>query len=139
MRTWFITGASRGFGTLIAQHALRAGDAVIATARKPEEVVARLGSHPNLLAVRLDVTNEAEAHQAVAEGVNRFGRIDVLVNNAGFGVLGAVEETSAAETERLFATNVFGVLNLIRAVLPHMRRQRSGHIINISSIGGYQA
>ncbi|MHC5351608.1 oxidoreductase [Metapseudomonas furukawaii] len=139
MRTWFITGASRGFGTLIAERALRAGDAVIATARKPEEVVARLGSHPNLLAVRLDVTNEAEAHQAVAEGVNRFGRIDVLVNNAGFGVLGAVEETSAAETERLFATNVFGVLNLIRAVLPHMRRQRSGHIINISSIGGYQA
>ena len=139
MRTWFITGASRGFGTLIAERALRAGDAVIATARKPEEIVARLGSHPNLLAVRLDVTNEAEAHQAVAEGVNRFGRIDVLVNNAGFGVLGAVEETSAAETERLFATNVFGVLNLIRAVLPHMRRQRSGHIINISSIGGYQA
>ncbi|WP_457787269.1 oxidoreductase [Pseudomonas sp. PL-6] len=139
MRTWFITGASRGFGTLIAEHALRAGDAVIATARKPEDVVARLGSHPNLLAVRLDVTSEAEAHQAVAEGVKHFGRIDVLVNNAGFGVLGAVEETSANETERLFATNVFGVLNVIRAVLPHMRRQRSGHIINISSIGGYQA
>ena len=139
MRTWFITGASRGFGTLIAEHALRAGDAVIATARKPEDVVARLGSHSNLLAVRLDVTSEAEAHQAVAEGVKHFGRIDVLVNNAGFGVLGAVEETSANETERLFATNVFGVLNVIRAVLPHMRRQRSGHIINISSIGGYQA
>ncbi|ERI49759.1 short-chain dehydrogenase [Pseudomonas sp. EGD-AK9] len=101
--------------------------------------MARLGSHPNLLAVRLDVTSEAEAHQAVAEGVKHFGRIDVLVNNAGFGVLGAVEETSANETERLFATNVFGVLNVIRAVLPHMRRQRSGHIINISSIGGYQA
>ncbi|MCT5527482.1 oxidoreductase [Pseudomonas aeruginosa] len=139
MRTWFITGASRGFGTLIAEHALRAGDAVIATARKPEDVVARLGNHPNLLAVRLDVTSEAEAHQAVAEGVKHFGRIDVVVNNAGFGVLGAVEETSANETERLFATNVFGVLNVIRAVLPHMRRQRSGHIINISSIGGYQA
>ena len=139
MRTWFITGASRGFGTLIAEHALRAGDAVIATARKPEDVVARLGNHPNLLAVRLDVTSKAEAHQAVAEGVRHFGRIDVVVNNAGFGVLGAVEETSATETERLFATNVFGVLNVIRAVLPHMRRQRSGHIINISSIGGYQA
>ena len=139
MRTWFITGASRGFGTLIAEHALRAGDAVIATARKPEDVVARLGNHPNLLALRLDVTSEAEAHQAVAEGVKHFGRMDVVVNNAGFGVLGAVEETSAIETERLFATNVFGVLNVIRAVLPHMRRQRSGHIINISSIGGYQA
>ncbi len=139
MRTWFITGASRGLGSLIAEHALRAGDAVIATARKPEEVVSRLGNHPKLLAVRLDVTSESETQQAVAEGIKRFGRIDVVINNAGFGVLGAVEETSASETERLFATNVFGVLNVIRAVLPHMRRQRSGHIINISSIGGYQA
>ncbi|MFB4390778.1 MULTISPECIES: oxidoreductase [unclassified Pseudomonas] len=138
MRTWLITGASRGFGTLIAQQALAAGDAVIATARKPEDVVARLGEHPNLLTVRLDVTREEEAHQAVAEGIRRFGRIDVLINNAGYGVLGAVEETSASETERLFATNVFGLLNVTRAVLPHMRRQRSGHVINISSLGGYQ-
>lgn len=139
MRTWFITGASRGFGTLIAEHALRYGDAVIATARKPQDITNRLGDHPNLLAVRLDVTSEEEAHQAVAEGIKRFGQIDVVVNNAGFGVLGAVEETSAKETERLFATNVFGVLNVTRAVLPHLRRQRSGHIINISSVGGYQA
>ncbi|WP_043306860.1 oxidoreductase [Pseudomonas sp. ML96] len=139
MRTWLITGASRGFGALIAEQALNAGDAVIATARKPADVTARLGEHPNLLVVRLDVTREEEAHEAVAAGIARFGRIDVLVNNAGFGVLGAVEETSAAETERLFATNVFGVLNVTRAVLPHMRRQRSGHVINISSLGGYQA
>ncbi len=139
MRTWFITGASRGFGTLIAEHALQAGDAVIATARKPQDITDRLGDHPNLLAVRLDVTSEEEAHQAVAQGIKRFGHIDVVVNNAGFGVLGAVEETSAKETERLFATNVFGVLNVTRAVLPHLRRQRSGHIVNISSVGGYQA
>ncbi|BBR54114.1 MULTISPECIES: oxidoreductase [Pseudomonas] len=139
MRTWLITGASRGFGTLIVQQALAAGDAVIATARKPEDIEARLGQHPNLLAVRLDVTGEEEAYAAVAAGIERFGQIDVLVNNAGFGVLGAVEETSASETERLFATNVFGVLNVTRAVLPHMRRQRSGHVINISSLGGYQA
>lgn len=139
MRTWLITGASRGFGALIAERALNAGDAVIATARKPADVIARLGEHPNLLAVRLDVTREDEALEAVAAGIARFGRIDVLVNNAGFGVLGAVEETSAAEAERLFATNVFGVLNVTRAVLPHMRRQRSGHVINISSLGGYQA
>lgn len=139
MRTWFITGASRGFGALIAEQALRAGDAVIATARKPQDITSRLGDHPNLLAVRLDVTSEEEAHQAVAEGIKRFGQIDVIVNNAGFGVLGAVEETSAKETERLFATNVFGVLNVTRAVLPHLRRQRSGHIINISSVGGYQS
>ncbi|WP_438298872.1 oxidoreductase [Pseudomonas sp. NMS19W] len=139
MRTWLITGASRGFGTLIAERALRAGDAVIATARKPQDITDRLGEHPNLLALRLDVTREDEAHQAVAEGIKRFGRIDVLINNAGFGVLGAVEETSASETERLFATNVFGLLNVTRAVLPHMRARRSGRVINISSIGGYQA
>ncbi|MBV4458859.1 SDR family NAD(P)-dependent oxidoreductase [Pseudomonas sp. COR58] len=139
MRTWLITGASRGFGSLIAEHALRAGDAVIATARKPQDITDRLGEHPNLLAVRLDVTREDEAHQAVAQGIKRFGRIDVLINNAGFGVLGAVEETSASETERLFATNVFGLLNVTRAVLPHMRARRSGRVINISSIGGYQA
>jgi NAD(P)-dependent dehydrogenase (short-subunit alcohol dehydrogenase family) len=139
MRTWFITGASRGFGILIAEQALRSGDAVIATARNPQDITERLGEQPNLLAVRLDVTREEEAHQAVAEGIKRFGRIDVLINNAGFGVLGAVEETSASETERLFATNVFGLLNVTRAVLPHMRAQRSGRVINISSIGGYQA
>lgn len=139
MRTWLITGASRGFGTLIAEQALRAGDAVIATARNPQDITDRLGDHPNLLAVRLDVTREEDAHQAVAQGIKRFGRIDVLINNAGFGVLGAVEETSASETERLFATNVFGLLNVTRAVLPHMRAQRSGRVINISSIGGYQA
>jgi NAD(P)-dependent dehydrogenase (short-subunit alcohol dehydrogenase family) len=139
MRTWFITGASRGFGILIAEQALRFGDAVIATARNPQDITDRLGDQPNLLAVRLDVTREDEAHQAVAAGIKRFGRIDVLINNAGFGVLGAVEETSASETERLFATNVFGLLNVTRAVLPHMRAQRSGRVINISSIGGYQA
>ncbi|EJM05924.1 MULTISPECIES: oxidoreductase [unclassified Pseudomonas] len=139
MRTWFITGASRGFGILIAEQALRSGDAVIATARNPQDITERLGEQPNLLALRLDVTREDEAHQAVAEGIKRFGRIDVLINNAGFGVLGAVEETSASETERLFATNVFGLLNVTRAVLPHMRAQRSGRVINISSIGGYQA
>lgn len=139
MRTWLITGASRGLGALIAAKALDVGDAVIATARKPEDVLARLGEHPNLLAVRLDVTRESEAHAAVAEGIKRFGRIDILLNNAGYGILGAVEETSAAEVERIYATNVFGLLNVTRAVLPHMRRQRSGRVINVSSLGGYQA
>lgn len=139
MRTWLITGASRGFGELIAKKALEAGDAVIATARKTEGLAERYGNHPNLLAVKLDVTNEEQAHQAVAAGIKRFGRIDILVNNAGYGLLGAVEEASNDEIEPLFATNVFGVLAVTRAVLPHMRRLRSGHIINISSIGGYEA
>jgi NAD(P)-dependent dehydrogenase (short-subunit alcohol dehydrogenase family) len=137
MRVWFITGASRGFGALIAEAALAAGDAVVATARDPAAVTARLGSHERLLATRLDVTSEAEAHAAAGQAVKKFGRIDILVNNAGYGLLGAIEEASAAETSKLFATNVFGLLGVTRAVLPHMRRQRSGHIINVSSVGGY--
>jgi NAD(P)-dependent dehydrogenase (short-subunit alcohol dehydrogenase family) len=137
MRVWFITGASRGFGALIAEAALKAGDAVVATARDPATVTARLGQHERLLAIRLDVTSELEAHEAAGQAVKRFGRIDILVNNAGYGLLGAIEEASAAETQRLFGTNVFGLLGVTRAVLPHMRRQRSGHIINISSVGGY--
>jgi NAD(P)-dependent dehydrogenase (short-subunit alcohol dehydrogenase family) len=137
MRVWFITGASRGFGALITEQALAAGDAVVATARDPATVTARLGDHPNLLPVKLDVTQEAQAHAAVEQAVKRFGRIDILLNNAGYGLLGAVEESGAQEVERLFATNVFGLLAVTRAVLPHMRRQRSGHVINISSVGGY--
>jgi NAD(P)-dependent dehydrogenase (short-subunit alcohol dehydrogenase family) len=137
MRVWFITGASRGFGALIAQEALAAGDAVVATARDPATVIKRLGAHERLLAARLDVTNEAQAHEAVGQAVKKFGRIDILVNNAGYGLLGAIEESSADETQRLFGTNVFGLLGVTRAVLPHMRRQRAGHIINISSVGGY--
>jgi len=137
MRVWFITGASRGFGALIAQEALAAGDAVVATARDPSAITKRLGAHERLLAARLDVTKEAEAHEAVGQAVKRFGRIDILVNNAGYGLLGAIEEASADETQRLFDTNVFGLLGVTRAALPHMRRQRSGHIINLSSVGGY--
>jgi NAD(P)-dependent dehydrogenase (short-subunit alcohol dehydrogenase family) len=139
MRVWFITGASRGFGALITEQALAAGDAVVATARDAASVTQRFGNSANLLAVALDVTQEAQA-QAVAEAaVKRFGRIDVLVNNAGFGLLGAIEEASAEEVQRVFATNVFGLLAVTRAVLPHMRRQRSGHVVNMSSIGGYAA
>ncbi|MBP1857921.1 oxidoreductase [Rhizobium herbae] len=137
MRVWFITGASRGFGALITQEALNTGDAVVATARNPQAVLDRFGNHPNLLAVSLDVTDEKQAHAAAQAAVKRFGKIDILLNNAGYGLLGAVEEATAEEIEKLYATNVFGLLKVTRAVLPHMRRQRSGHVINISSIGGY--
>ncbi|WPU21942.1 oxidoreductase [Cedecea neteri] len=139
MQVWFITGASRGFGALIAEKALKAGDAVIATSRDPQHVTDRLGNHPQLLAVQLDVTNEQAALEAVKAGIQRFGRIDVLLNNAGYGLLGAVEEASAEEIETLYKTNVFGLLSVTRAVLPHLRRQKSGHVMNISSIGGYTA
>ncbi|MBY5362481.1 SDR family NAD(P)-dependent oxidoreductase [Rhizobium leguminosarum] len=137
MKGWFITGASRGFGALMTKEALASGDAVIATARNLKTVTEQFGDHPNLLAVALDVTNEAQAKEAAAAGIARFGRVDVLANNAGYGLLGAVEEATAEEIERLYATNVFGLLKVTRAVLPYMRRQRSGHILNFSSIGGY--
>ncbi|TCL71837.1 oxidoreductase [Rhizobium sp. BK251] len=137
MRVWFITGASRGFGALMTKEALAAGDAVVATARNPETVTDAIGSHPNLLPVALDVTDEAQAQDAAAAAVKKFGRIDILVNNAGFGLLGAVEEATTDEIEKMYATNVFGLLKVTRAVLPYMRKQRSGHVLNFSSIGGY--
>lgn len=136
-KVWFITGASRGFGALIARDALLRGDRVVATARKPQTVIDTLGDQPNLLAVKLDVTSEADAISAAQQAVARFGRIDVLVNNAGYGLLGAVEEASADEVKQQFDTNVFGLLHVTRAVLPVMRAQGSGHVINVSSIGGY--
>lgn len=138
-KVWFVTGASRGFGTLIVKAALQRGDRVIATARNPQQVIEAFGEQPNLLAVKVDVTREEDAVEAVRQGVERFGRIDVLVNNAGFGILGAVEETAVAEAKANFDTNVFGLLAVSRAVLPQMRKQRSGHVINISSLGGYSA
>jgi hypothetical protein len=138
-KVWFITGASRGLGLELARAALERGDAVVATARKPEAVEAALGKNERLLAVGLDVNNEHQANTVATEAIRRFGRIDVLFNNAGYGLLGAVEESSAKEVEDIFATNVFGLLNVTRAVLPHMRRERSGLIVNVSSIGGYSA
>lgn len=138
MKTWFITGASRGLGALVVERALAQGDAVVATARNPKAITDRFGEHPNLLAVALDVTDETQAVTAAKAAIERFGKIDVLLNNAGFGLMGAVEEASAAEIEEVYRTNVFGVLTVIRAVLPHMRAARSGRILNISSIGGYR-
>jgi len=138
-RVWLITGASRGFGARIARAALERGDAVVATARKPEAVTEALGAHPSLLPVALDVTDETQAQRAVAIALERFGRIDILVNNAGYGLLGAVEEASTDEVRRLYETNVFGLLNITRAALPAMRLRRAGRIVNFSSIGAVRA
>ncbi|MEU4173479.1 oxidoreductase [Streptomyces sp. NPDC026665] len=138
MVTWFVTGASRGFGLEIARQALERGDRVVATARSPKAVEEALPEHgERLLAVELDVTNEAQAKAAVEAAVKRFGKIDVVVNNAGRGLLGAVEEASDAAVRAVYDTNVFGVLNVTRAVLPVLRAQGSGHIINMSSVGGF--
>jgi NAD(P)-dependent dehydrogenase (short-subunit alcohol dehydrogenase family) len=139
MKTWFITGASRGFGALFVKEALDRGDNVVAAARNPQALAEKFGARPNLLAIKLDVTNEEQAREAVRQTVERFGRIDVLINNAGFGVLGAVEEISGAEAEAVYRTNVFGLLSVTRAALPQLRHQGSGHIINISAIAGYQS
>ncbi|BCF92744.1 oxidoreductase [Paraburkholderia largidicola] len=138
-RVWFVTGASRGLGALIAQAALADGNAVVATGRNTAAIVERLGESPALLSVELDVTSEAQAKAAVEAAVEKFGRIDVLINNAGFGLLAAIEESSDADVRRMYDTNVFGLLNVTRAVLPIMRGQRSGHVINTSSIVGYRA
>ncbi len=138
-RVWLITGASRGIGARIAEAALAQGDAVVAAARDAASITRRFGANQALLPVALDVTDEAQAAAAVQAAIARFGRIDVLVNNAGYGLLGAVEETTADEVRRLYETNVFGLLNVTRAVLPAMRERRAGHVINISSLGGYQS
>jgi NAD(P)-dependent dehydrogenase (short-subunit alcohol dehydrogenase family) len=138
-RVWLITGASRGIGALIAEAALADGNAVIAAGRNVDAIAKRLGESPALLPVALDVTDEAQAKAAVAAGLARFGRIDVLVNNAGFGLLGAVEESTDADVRRMYDTNVFGLLNVTRAVLPTLRAQRAGHVINLSSLGGYRS
>ena len=136
--TWFITGSSRGFGWELARQALERGDAVVATARDPEVVETTLAGYGDrLLALALDVTDELQAGDAVVHAVDRFGRIDVLVNNAGRGLLGAVEEASAREVRSAFETNVFGMLGLLRAALPVMRRQRFGRILNVSSVAGF--
>lgn len=138
-RIWLITGASRGIGAKIAAAALAHGDAVVATARDASSITQRFGDQAGLLAVTLDVTDEAQGIAVAKAAIEHFGRIDVLVNNAGYGLLGAVEEASADEVRRLYETNVFGLLNVTRAVLPHMRAARSGHVINLSSVGGYRS
>ena len=136
-KVWFITGSARGIGAEVAKAALAAGDRVVATGRKLGQLQAAYAGHGDrVLTVALDVADEAQSVAAVQAAVERFGRIDVLVNNAGFGHLGRFEEIEAADIERQFATNVFGLFHVTRAVLPVMRRQRSGRILNLSSIGG---
>ncbi len=139
-KTWFITGASRGFGREWAVAALERGDSVAATARDTatlDDLVQRFGDA--VLPLRLDVTDREADVAAVARTVERFGRLDVVVNNAGYGQFGMVEEISEAEARAQFETNVFGALWITQAALPVMREQGSGHVLQISSIGGISA
>lgn len=138
MSVWFITGASRGFGAELVREALSRGHRVVAAARRADAVRAAFpDADDRLLPVSLDVTDQAQAEAATAAAIDAFGRIDVLVNNAGRGLLGAVEEASDAEIRAVYDTNVFGLLSVVRAVAPELRRNRSGSIVNISSVGGF--
>jgi len=136
-KIWFITGASTGFGRLLAEQVLAAGESVIATARKPAQIADLQQKYPETaLALALDVTDETSIDSAVDAAIERFGHVDVLVNNAGYGLAGAIEEATEAEYMPVFETNVFGLIRVTRAMLPHLRAQRSGHVVNLSSIGG---
>jgi NAD(P)-dependent dehydrogenase (short-subunit alcohol dehydrogenase family) len=136
-RVWMITGTSQGFGRELVRAALQRGDSVAATSRNPQKVAATFPeSEDRLLAISMDLRDPAQISGAVHAALARFGRVDVLVNNAGHGLVGAVEEASDAEIANVHETNVFGLLRVTRAVLPHFRERRSGHIVNLSSIGG---
>jgi NAD(P)-dependent dehydrogenase (short-subunit alcohol dehydrogenase family) len=137
-QVWLITGCSAGFGHALTVALLERGEIVVATARKLQQLE-DLAQHyrERILVLPLDVTKPLDVQAAVSQATATFGRIDVLVNNAGYGVFGAVEEVSDADVRRQFETNVYGALDVTRAVLPHLRRQRSGQIFNISSAGGF--
>ncbi|MGW2288017.1 oxidoreductase [Streptomyces phaeochromogenes] len=139
-KVWFITGCSTGFGRALAQEVLAAGHRVVVTARSVDQVKHIADAHRgNVLVLPLDVTEPTQVRAAVAAAEERFGGIDVLVNNAGIGYFAAVEESTDEEIRRIFEINVFGLSDVIRAVLPGMRRRRSGTIVNFSSIGGLRA
>ena len=137
-QVWLVTGASRGFGRALCEAVLERGDRLIATARSREYTDEFGERHPDALALPLDVTDGDRAKEIVAAGVDRFGRIDVVVNNAGYGHFGAVEELTDRELREQFEVNLFGVLNVTRAVLPQLRAQRSGHIVQMSSLNGIE-
>ncbi len=136
-KVWFITGASTGFGRLLAEEVLKAGGKVIATARKAEQIAELVTKYPQAArALVLDVTNAAQILAVAQDAIAAFGRIDVLVNNAGYGIAGGIEEATEEEFLPVFETNVFGLIRVTRAFLPQLRKQRSGHIINLSSMAG---
>lgn len=136
-KVWLITGCSTGFGRELATHVLQLGHQAGVASRNTDDVADIVAAHPDTaIALKLDVTKPDEIEGAVQQTLARFGRIDVLVNNAGIGYFGAIEESEEAEVRRMFDINFFGLANMTKAVLPVMRGQRSGHIVNIASIGG---
>jgi NAD(P)-dependent dehydrogenase (short-subunit alcohol dehydrogenase family) len=137
-KVWYITGASKGLGLALVQKLLQQGYAVAATSRNVEELKKAVNNDSDaFLPLSLNITDEADVHRTIEATVDYFGRIDAVVNNAGYGMVGALEELTDAEARANFDINVFGSLNVIRQALPQLRHQRSGHIFNISSIGGF--
>ena len=136
-QVWLITGSSRGLGHALAEAALAAGHQLVATARNPAQLAGLVECYGDQVrAVALDVTDEQAANHAVNTAVEAFGRLDVLVNNAGYGDIGSIEDTSLADFRAQIETNLFGVINVTKAALPLLRQQGAGHIIQVSSIGG---
>lgn len=136
-RVWFITGTSTGFGHLLTEEVLKRGERVVATARDLSQLSGFKQKYPDRFqTLTLDVTNPHEIISVAQQGIAAFGQVDVLVNNAGYGVNGAIEEVSEDEFEPMFQTNIYGLIRVTRAFLPHLRQRRSGHIFNLSSIGG---
>ena len=139
-KVWFITGSNSGFGRSLTEAVLEKGYKVVATTRHPEEIEDLVKQYPDTVkAVSLDITEASEITNAIDTALQTFGRVDVLVNNAGFGTLGAVEEISDEQVRKQFEVNCFGTLNLTKAMLPHFRQRKAGHILNVSSVGGFTA
>lgn len=135
-KIWLITGASQGLGAIMAKHLLVNGQQVIITTRDTSKLDQSLLSNPNLEAIGLDLMSEEAVKNAIDRIIVKYGRIDVLINNAGYGFVGAIEETSATEAQQVMDINVHATLRMIRFVLPHMRKVNNGHIINLSSMAG---
>ncbi|UBZ13337.1 SDR family NAD(P)-dependent oxidoreductase [Flagellimonas marinaquae] len=139
-KVWFVTGASKGMGFEITKAALESGEKVIATSRNTDILLEKIVDHKdNLLPVELDITNEKDVENAIFHGIEKYGRIDVVVNNAGYNLLGNIEELSDSEFRKTMDVNVFAMAHIIRNVLPTMRQQKSGHIINTASMMGYMS
>ncbi|ANI88543.1 short-chain dehydrogenase/reductase [Arachidicoccus ginsenosidimutans] len=137
-KVWFITGASKGLGLTVVKLLLSNGDKVAATSRNAKDIEQQIGKQENLLALTTNLADNTSVHEAIAQTINKFGKIDVVLNNAGYSLYGSVESLSDEEFRQIMDINFFGTVNVIRNAMPHLRKQQSGHIINISSVAGYK-
>lgn len=137
-KTWFITGASKGLGLTLIKLLLNKGNKVAATSRNAAAIETEIGKNENLLALTTNLADDKSVHEAITQTIGTFGKIDVVVNNAGYSLYGSVESLSDSEFRQIMDVNFFGTVNVIRNVMPYLRNQKSGHIINLSSVAGYK-